>query len=287
MTEATFTPEQVAQAFQRARRRVEIERRQQFQPFGVAAECAWPCSRVYHEQSSIGPAWTPQLSLDEIAAHTRNLDYKSYPEAQRFPLPRPEPLQASLETTIRARRSVRDFAERAVSVSELAKLLELGCGVMEVDAIPRRAAPSGGGLYPVESYVLSFAVEGLESALWHYHPLDHVLERLSGVSGPAVLRPFMPPGLLGAPPPLILIQSLVFARTQAKYLERGYRFGLLESGHIAQNLLLVAVALGLAAAPIGGFWDDPFNQLLGLDTEREAVVYSVLVGHAASGPEPI
>jgi SagB-type dehydrogenase family enzyme len=285
MSEVTFSAEQVAQAFQRVRRNLELERRQQFQAFGVAAECAWPCSRVYHEQSSIGPAWTPQLSLDEIAAHTRNLAYKSYPEAERFALPYAEPLQASLEATIRARRSVRDFSERAVSLSALAKLLELGCGVMEIDAIPRRAAPSGGGLYPVESYVLSFAVEGLECALWHYHPLTHALERLRAVSGPAVLQPFMPPGLLGAPPPLVLVQSLVFARTQTKYLERGYRFGLLESGHIAQNLLLGAVALGLAAAPIGGFWDDPFNELLGLDPEREAVVYSVLVGHAAAHSE--
>jgi len=77
----------------------------------------------------------------------------------------------------------------------------------------------------------------------------------------------------------MLVLSVVFARTQMKYLERGYRFALLEAGHIAQNILLTATALGLSAVCVGGFWDDPFNDLLSFEPTEEAVVYSILLGH--------
>jgi nitroreductase len=38
----------------------------------------------------------------------------------------------------------------------------------------------------------------------------------------------------------------------AKYSERGYRFLLLEAGHLMQNLCLLSASLGLATLPLGG-----------------------------------
>ena len=151
----------------------------------------------------------------------------------------------------------------------------------EVDSLPRRAAPSGGALYPLETYAVALNVTTLSPGIFHYRNLDHALERI----GPAALddvRAFLPPKLLDDRPAVLLALSAVFARTQMKYLERGYRFALLEAGHIDQNLLLVATALGLSAVPVGGFWDEPFNEFLGLDPDEEAVVYSVLVGESPS-----
>jgi nitroreductase len=52
-----------------------------------------------------------------------------------------------------------------------------------------------------------------------------------------------------------------------------------ETGHISQNLILAATALGLSARPFGGVFDDLLNHELGLDTEQEQVLLSVLVGH--------
>jgi SagB-type dehydrogenase family enzyme len=98
------------------------------------------------------------------------------------------------------------------------------------------------------------------------------------MTGIAALKTFLPSDLFAAKPALVIALTAVFPRVQMKYLERGYRFALLEAGHVAQNLLLAATALRLASAPVGGFWDDPFNELLGLDPEREAVLYSVIIG---------
>ena len=52
-----------------------------------------------------------------------------------------------------------------------------------------------------------------------------------------------------------------------------------EAGHISQNLILAATALGLNARPFGGVFDDLLNEDLGLDTADEQFLLAVLVGH--------
>ena len=74
---------------------------------------------------------------------------------------------------------------------------------------------------------------------------------------------------------------IIFGRTRFKYGLRGYRFALLEAGHVAQNLLLAATALGLAAVPLGAFFDRRADVFLRLDGVNESTLYTIAVG---SGP---
>ena len=78
--------------------------------------------------------------------------------------------------------------------------------------------------------------------------------------------------------PLTLVIAAVYQRTTGKYGFRGRRFVELEAGHVAQNLLLQAVALGLAAVPIGSFDDQRLAQALRLPPEH-APLYIIAVGH--------
>jgi SagB-type dehydrogenase family enzyme len=211
-----------------------------------------------------------------------NLAYKRYPATRTVSLPHPPRLGESLEDAVRKRRSRSTFGPEPIELWELSKLLELGAGVTHQDEIPKRAAPSGGALYPVETYVIALGVAGLQSAAYHYSPLEHALEEAAPVAGMEAVKTFLPPGLSAAGPKAVIALSVIFGRTQMKYLERGYRFALIEVGHIAQNLLLGATAMGLATVPVGGFWDEPFNKVLRLDGTGEAVVYSVLVGRTLS-----
>ncbi len=50
-----------------------------------------------------------------------------------------------------------------------------------------------------------------------------------------------------------------------------------ESGHVAQNILLEATAIGLAAVPVGGFEPEPVARLLGLPDGHD-VRYLIPVG---------
>jgi SagB-type dehydrogenase family enzyme len=74
----------------------------------------------------------------------------------------------------------------------------------------------------------------------------------------------------------------MFWRSRFKYGLRGYRFTLLEAGHLVQNVLLSCTALGLAAVPIGGFYDRPVDELLGVDGVNESVVYAVSLGRPST-----
>jgi SagB-type dehydrogenase family enzyme len=75
-----------------------------------------------------------------------------------------------------------------------------------------------------------------------------------------------------------LVITACFERQQIKYKERAYRFAVLEIGHLAQNILLTAAALGLAALPIGGFVDREINGYLAVDGLSEAALYVILIG---------
>jgi SagB-type dehydrogenase family enzyme len=267
------------EALEAAKERLDLERREQFLSFGIPLNCYWPASRLYHLQSVMGPATKFRMTIEEAEAFTLNLDYKRYPGAPRMALPRPKLLSASFESLIRERHSERMFSRTRISLPELAKLLELGCGVTKDQEVPRRAAPSPGGLYAVETYPIALSVDSIAPGVYHYVPLNHALELVRPVPGIDIMKGFLPPDLFDAGPTLALAFSVVFPRVQTKYLERGYRFALLEAGHIAQNVLLAATALHLNSVPVGGFWDEPFNDLMGFEGTSEAVVYSILLGH--------
>jgi SagB-type dehydrogenase family enzyme len=143
--------------------------------------------------------------------------------------------------------------------------------------------PSGGALYPLDVYVAAPAVTGLEEErLHHFDPLRSCLEVLGPVDRGqlAALTPY--PELVATASAVVFVTA-TFWRSRFKYGQRGYRFALLEAGHVAQNVLLAATALGLASVPLGGFFDRQVNGLLGVDGLHEAALYVIPVGHA-DGP---
>ena len=71
---------------------------------------------------------------------------------------------------------------------------------------------------------------------------------------------------------------MTFWRSRFKYGQRGYRFALLEAGHLAQNVLLAAEALDLGAAPIGGFYDRQLAEFLEIDGVNEGPLYVIPIG---------
>lgn len=72
--------------------------------------------------------------------------------------------------------------------------------------------------------------------------------------------------------------TALFWRCRFKYGLRAYRFTLLEAGHVMQNLLLTAQALGLGAVPIGGYYDRRLDEWLGVDGRNESTLYTAAIG---------
>jgi SagB-type dehydrogenase family enzyme len=191
--------------------------------------------------------------------------------AERIALPPPERAGGTtLAAALVRRRSGRAFAARPLSAAELGQLLFAAQG--ETDTREGlRTAPSAGALHPLELYAAT------HDGLFRYIVKAHALERLSTRD----LRHDLAAAALGqaevAQAPCVLVFTAVAARTMRKYGERGERYACLEAGHAAQNALLSAAALGLAAYPVGAFDDARVARAMQLP-RSEAPLYLVPVG---------
>jgi SagB-type dehydrogenase family enzyme len=209
---------------------------------------------------------------------------KNYALSQRIALPRARAKgRMTLHDALLARRSDRAFTGDPLALRDLARLLRAGAGVTgSLDAgngerVPLRAAPSGGALYPVETYVLARHVDGLAPGVYHFAPTADALDPVAGANPfPALVRATYEPQLRRAAVAFVL--TGISIKSRLKYGERGYRFMLLEAGHIAQNLLLAATAMRLRSFTLGGFVDDELDALLRVDGADETSLYVIAAG---------
>lgn len=134
-----------------------------------------------------------------------------------------------------------------LTLGELGRILWAGQGVTKRDSgwiYPLRAAPSAGGLYPLEVYVIttSEGVEGLEEGVYRYDPVEEVLVLVKKGMYHAELTE-----LIGeaAPTLLYILISAVYPRTTIKYGYRGIMYVHNEVGHAALNILVECASLNL------------------------------------------
>jgi SagB-type dehydrogenase family enzyme len=251
-------------------------------------------SELFHENTKLH-GWNMPVArdyaLDELGVVTRS--WKSYRLHPRVALPhadaQPRAL-ASLDEIVAARRTVRDFADADLEPGELAKLLQHAYGF--TGAVPYsgggthalRAAPSAGSLYPAELYLGIRRVRGIAPGLYHYEVAEHALALLHAGDPAERLHAVCCSQDQARTAAVVLLVAACFQRTKHRYGERGYRYVLLDVGHLVQNLLLAATALGLGAMTTCGFYDNAANELLRLDGRDEAVLYVAFLGHPGLAP---
>lgn len=239
---------------------------------------------VFHENSKTSRL-EPALSDADVVARMKLLwDTLPYEGHDEVALPRGMPsLDPRLRDAIAGRVTAREIAPAAMSLAQLATVLEAGYGVTRSNAdgaFPRpfRTVPSGGALYPLELYVHTSHVDGLTAGLHHFDPRAHALRLLQrGDCARQISEALVQPQLAVSVSALVFVTA-IFERSVFKYGNRGYRFLLLEAGHVAQNINLVAAALGLGCVNIGGFFDRDVDRFLGLDGVCHSTLYLVGIG---------
>lgn len=233
-------------------------------------------SRLFHLNSE------PWLNEAAYRAGPYLQAFRSHADAPRTPLPPTDP--GAVEALAMARRSVRAFRPDPMPLAVLAALLRAGYGVGGPDPMEqggqflRRSVPSAGGTYPLEIYALVARVEGLATGLYHFDAMGEALELVRPGPWQAEAAPVFYTWPYVVEAPVILCLAAIFARTQSKYGPRGYRYVLLEAGHVAQNLCLAGVEHGQGSLCMGGFRDGRLNALIGLSQPAEGVVYAIALG---------
>ena len=239
---------------------------------------------LFHENSKNGrfsTSATDQGVRDHIARLHESLPYEGYPMVE---LPRSlEPLHLSLDRAITTRVSVRDLTACPLTLRQVTTLLHCAYGASRDRkdvAFPRslRVVPSGGALYQLEIFFHTAHVEGLNAGLYHYNPAKHHLRLLCEGDRTQAISQAMIQSEIALGAALVIFITAVFERSVFKYGDRGYRFVLLEAGHVAQNINLVANALGLGAVNLGGYYDREIDDFLGLDGVTHSTIYMAAIG---------
>ncbi len=213
------------------------------------------------------PAWGKLIPL-----------YKSYEGAPRYRLPAPRQGALTVDEAIRTRRSERRFRPDPIPLPALAGLLVSADGLTAGGRTERRAAPSGGALYPIETYVVVTGGDSLPDGLYHFQAADSSLALLQEGDFRAALHGAAHEQEAVGSSPVTFLFTARFERSTQKNADRGFRYVYMECGAICENLYLQAAALGLGTVAVGSFNDDALNRFLGVDGRAEAALLMMPVG---------
>ena len=190
----------------------------------------------------------------------------------------------SVSGALASRCTRRELAPEPLSLEQLASLLWAAQGVRD-PATGARTVPSAAAQYPLHVLVSVRAVDGLAPGLYDYDPAGHRLDpAAAGDPGTALA------GAAIGEQPWVRDAAAVIAiaadtqainrhfASQPPAGRRGERYAWIEAGAAAQNVHLVATALGLAMVLVGGFDDEAVATMFGLAGQLDPVAL-LCVGH--------
>ena len=198
-------------------------------------------------------------------------------------LPEPMPIDTKLLSAIMDRRSFREFSKtQPLSLVELSSVLAYSFAAIDPadeDGMFHHYYPSGGAKYPLECYVvLSRDTDELVAGLYHYNCVAHTLERLLPDEK---TRTYIDAALtyeFSKDAPCSFWITAVWQRSFTKYNDLGYSHTLIEVGHVSQNVLLLAEALGIGACSLAGFRYEETCEFLDIDGIQEAPLHVIALG---------
>jgi SagB-type dehydrogenase family enzyme len=187
-------------------------------------------------------------------------------EAKVIQLPEPNKSGGvSVETAINTRRSARQFADKPLNYAQIGQLLWAGQGITDMQQM-LRAAPSADALYPIELYLVT------PEGLFVYNPEGHSLKQISTLD----LRKQLSTAASGQGPVEDAACDIIITgsarKVAAKYGNKTQKFMLLEAGHVAENIQLQAVSIGLTSLPVGSFEPRNITRICELPGELEPLL---------------
>lgn len=218
-------------------------------------------SQHYHERTKYDP--------QTLGIKSRALDFERQPASFK---------DYKLGTSYNLMDFLQDEpdGEPLVRWQRLSQLLFCSYGLTGIVPYPGnpfylRAAPSAGGLYPAEVYLISRGGP-IPAGLYNYQVRSHTLIHFweSDVWPALQSACFEHPVLESTQ--LAIVVTGVFFRSAWRYEDRAYRRIFLDTGHLLGNIELAAALNEYRPHLIGGFSDQAVNQLLYLDADQEGAI---------------
>ncbi len=189
--------------------------------------------------------------------------------------------KVDFQTIIENRHTLRRYSIDPLSLDELTYLLWCSQGVRRVTSRPvtMRTVPSGGARHPFETFLVISNVEGIAPGIYRYLAIEHSLLQIA-----------IGKGYSAEISEVCLKQShirdcavsfwwcAVPERSTWRYSTRGYRYMLMDAGHICQNLYLAAGAVNCGVCAIGAFDDAGLNGFWNLNGKDQFIIYGATLG---------
>lgn len=255
-------------------------------------------SEIFHANSKMTPyseqhvgMKTVEMVNDITVERRTSQPYKDYgvsiPSYPLIPEKELEKPGANLFDIIAGRRTIRQYSDKTITREDLSRLLYYSYGISGNVQLAQgtvqdlRVISSGGGLYPLEVYLMVVDVEDLPKGIYHYSVREHSLELIKKGFEIDDILPYLP-GLIAYQTrtvKLFVTLSAIFRRTTYKYGARGYRYICFEAGTFMGHLQLAAEALNMGSVQVAGYYDDVINDMLGLDGVDEATLNICALGY--------
>ncbi|WP_229459487.1 SagB/ThcOx family dehydrogenase [Massilia cavernae] len=209
-------------------------------------------------------AASTSIGVTGVIQRATSLREEAAPPGELIPLPAPVVAGKDLYATIAARRSERRFGSGPVALETLSSILD---GMAQP---PQLSAA-------VHANIVVNRVAGLPPGVYRFLPRQHALVRLrSGDFATAARSAALSQDVIGDAA-VVLVLSAARVQVLAEGA-RAYRQVLIEAGLVSERWLLGAAARGMAACPVGAFYDDEAAALLGADPKEHWVLHFAALG---------
>jgi SagB-type dehydrogenase family enzyme len=191
----------------------------------------------------------------------------------------------SFTQVLETRRSIREYGENPLTLPQLGEFLYRCARVRQTmptehGELCDRPFPSGGGLYELELYPVIKLCVNITSGLYHYHPQEHKLYRISASN--SVTETLLQNAALSMAkqdkPQVLIMITARFQRLAWKYESIAYTLMLKHVGVLYQTMYLVATAMNLAPCAIGCGDSDLFTKATGIDYYTETSIGEFILG---------
>lgn len=183
---------------------------------------------------------------------------------------KPIKIKTKLVDALEKRHSTRQYSNIIkMDINELSTLLLYSYGVAKHKEnyfgveVTTRYHGSGGGLYPVDVYLLINNVTGINPGIYKYQPISHSLKPVSDDFDIEKLYPYGNFDLENYA--FCALYEYDVNRNYVKYGELSLMVTFIEAGLMAQNLDLVAESMGFSTCQAAGYNKKYADKILGID----------------------
>ncbi|WEV40755.1 SagB/ThcOx family dehydrogenase [Lactobacillus sp. ESL0681] len=189
--------------------------------------------------------------------------------------------KSTIQGLLNNRKSTRKYIPIKLSFEKFSELMSLVCDTKRTAKygdliVPTRGYASGGGLYPIDIYLLAVNVSKVDRGWYKLQPHSFSLKQISKIN--TIDKDIIGVDINLPEVAFALFYVFNFSKSYPKYGESSLNFALIETGEISELIDLGASDLSLGSCQVGGFNKNKIQRRLLLDGVTEQVVHSQVIG---------